>query len=87
MRGDLIDPPLYRSRLCGAIAEVHFELTHWSMRGKNNDPDRDTYTADVVAIRVLVPPKPTMVTPKKRRVLDRMDPMESPTKKSRTTRN
>lgn len=29
VRGDLIDPPLYRSRLCGAIAEVHkFELTH-----------------------------------------------------------
>lgn len=87
MHGGLIDPHFYRSRLSGALVEMHFELTHWSMRGKNDEAGRDTYTADVVALCVLVPPKPVVVTPKKRKPLANIDPMESPTKKTRTARN
>lgn len=86
MHGDLIDPHFYRSRLCGAIVEMHFELTHWSMRGRNEESGRDTYTADVSALRVLVPPKAISVTPKKRKAVAKMDPMESPSKKSRGVR-
>jgi hypothetical protein len=86
MHGHLIHPMFYRNRLLGAVVELHFELTHWSMKGKNDEPGCDTYTADVVAIRVLVPPKPTLVTPRKRKVYHRMDPLESPSpaKKRRT---
>jgi hypothetical protein len=78
MHGHLIHPLSYRSRLSGAVVELHFELSHWSMRGRNGEPSCDTFAADMVAIRVLVPPKPTLVTPRKRKVYDKMDPFASP---------
>lgn len=55
------------------------------MRGKDEEAGRDTCTADVVALRVFVPPKPTCITSKKRNALAKIDPME--TKKSRAARN
>lgn len=81
MHGHLINPQFYRARLVGAIAEVHFELNHWPMKANatKNEPSCDTFAADVVAIRVLVPPKPVIVTPRKHKVAHKMDPMESPT--------
>lgn len=89
MCGLLTSPPGYRSRLYGAIFEVHFELTHLLMRGKNEneEPGLDTYMAGVSALHVLVPPKPTCVTPTrvtpKRNGLGKLDLMESPMEKSR----
>jgi hypothetical protein len=83
MQGHLIAPIQYRSRLEGAVVELHFELSHWSIGGKETEPSSDTYVADVTQIRVLVPPKPRVVTPTKRKVLRRIDLLESPTKKSR----
>ncbi|KAI0054548.1 hypothetical protein BV25DRAFT_648934 [Artomyces pyxidatus] len=86
MYGDLISPKLYRIRLEGALVEVHFNLTHWSIGGRRGSatPAADTYTADLVSMRVIVPPKPRPVTPRKRKVSS-MDPMAaaSPTKKCR----
>ena len=81
MHGHLIAPHQYRLRLEGAVVEMHFELNHWSISGKDNEPNTDTYSADVSQIRVLIPPKPRLVTPTKRKVLRRIDPLESPTKK------
>ena len=78
MHGILIPPTLYRNRLSGATVELHFEVTHWAMKGRNGKASSDTYVADIVAIRVLVPPKPTLVTPRKRKIYDRMDPFASP---------
>jgi hypothetical protein len=44
----------------------------------------DTYAADMVAIHVLVLPKPTLVTPCKHKVYDKMDQFASlsPSKKA-----
>lgn len=78
MHGYLIDPLSYRNRLAGAIVELHFELSHWSMKGRAGEASCDTYAADIVVIRVLVPPRPTLVTPRKRKVFDKLDPFASP---------
>ena len=78
MHGYLIPPNLYRSHLAGAVVELHFELTHWLMKGRNGEVSCDTYAADIVVIRVLVLPKPMLVTPRKRKVFDKLDPFASP---------
>ena len=82
----LIPPNLYRSHLAGAIIELHFELTHWLMKGRNGEVSCDTYAADIVVICVLILLKPTLVTPRKRKVFDKLDPFASPSpqKKART---
>jgi hypothetical protein len=78
MHGHLIHPLSYRNRLAGAIVELHIELSHWSMKGRTGEPSCDTYAADIVAIHVLVPPKPILVTPRKWKVFDKLDPFASP---------
>ena len=78
MHGHLVSPNFYRNRLVGAIVELHFELTHWAVKGWNDSASCDTYTADVIAIHVLVPPKPVNVTPRKQKIYDKMDPFASP---------
>ena len=80
MHGNLIHPSSYRSRLIGAVAELDFELTHWAMK---KNPPNDTYSADVVALRVIVPPKSVSLTPRKRMVPLKLDPFESPTPNSK----
>lgn len=90
MHGDLIDPRMYRSRLMGAVVSLQFTLTHWSIGGRSKDtPDRaklDVYVADLHHIRVLVPPKPSPVTPRKRKItaVDPMSGSPSPSKRRRT---
>lgn len=69
MHGELIDPDCYRRRLEGALVAVRFTLTHRSVNS------RDIYTADVENIRVLSPPKPTLVTPRNRGRVPAFDPM------------
>ena len=78
MHGHLIHPLSYCNQLAGAIVEFHFELSHWSMKGQNGELSCDTYAADIVAIHILVPLKPTLVTPHKCKVYDKMDPFASP---------
>lgn len=78
MHGLLIHLLSYRNRLAGATVELHFEVSHWSMKGRTGEPSCDIYAADMVAIRVLVPPKPILVTPRKRKVFDKLDPFASP---------
>ncbi|KIL54711.1 hypothetical protein M378DRAFT_18628 [Amanita muscaria Koide BX008] len=82
MHGHLIHPSFYRSRLVGAVVELGFELTHWSMKAKGEEEACDTFAADLVTLRVIVPPKPVRVTPRKRRVVHKLDPLEAPTTRS-----
>ncbi|KAM6495527.1 hypothetical protein JOM56_008233 [Amanita muscaria] len=80
--GHLIHPSFYHSRLVGAVVELGFELTHWSMKAKGEEEACDTFVADLVTLRVIVPPKPVRVTPRKHRVVHKLDPLEAPTSRS-----
>jgi len=64
------------------VVELHFKLSHWSIGRKETEPSSDTYAADVTQIWVLIPPKPQVVMPTKRKVLCQIDLLESPMKKS-----
>ncbi|KAF8076842.1 hypothetical protein FPV67DRAFT_1445399 [Lyophyllum atratum] len=90
MHGALLWPIHYRAYLEGALVQVHFNLTHWSIGAKDSNPAVDTYVADISNIRVLTPPVAKgPVTPRKRKVSAK-DPMtpdsqgSSPSKKNRT---
>jgi hypothetical protein len=52
VEGRLILPTEYEHKLRGAIVRLEFRLTHWIVRR------HDFFSADVVRIRVLVPPTP-----------------------------
>jgi len=87
-KGNLIQPTEYRAKLMGAIVRATITLKHWNITAnlKGDEPNsRDTYTADIENLRILVPaPKPATptTTPRKRRNLEKTDP-GSPTKKGR----
>ncbi|KAK6987624.1 hypothetical protein R3P38DRAFT_3230338 [Favolaschia claudopus] len=49
--GDLISPAHYMSKLSGAVVRATLTLSHWKI-GRDK---RDTYTADIESLRVLVP--------------------------------
>ena len=77
----LIEPGSLRRMLEGAVVQVRLMLRHWSINGKKSgEKPADSYVADLKDL-VLIPPPPTMVSPRKRKVLA-MHP-ESPTKKRR----
>lgn len=82
VNGKLIRPQDYRHLLAGAVVEVHFTLTHWTIASRRGDPPADTYVADVQYMRVLVPAPPSL--PRKR-CISLTDPLSSPSKKQRTT--
>jgi len=84
IEGKLIDPRYYRRHLEGAVAEVHFNLSHWSI-SRHGVPGKDVYTADMVLIRVLTPPRAYSIprTPLKRKVSAFIHPDSSPTKRAR----
>ena len=73
MDQNLIEPQLYRQRLQGALVEVHFCLTHYTIR------ERDTFTEEIDTIRVLRPPPPSLA-PGKRKLPQKF---ESPTTRPR----
>ncbi|KAJ6631970.1 hypothetical protein B0H10DRAFT_1937705 [Mycena sp. CBHHK59/15] len=80
--GDLIPPDRYAS-LSGAVVRATITLTHWAIGASK----RDSYAADIVSFRVLVPGAPgggsgKPSSPRKRRIEDR-DPGASPMKKMR----
>jgi hypothetical protein len=76
MHGWLIEPRSYQKYLRGALVQIHFMLTHWSIGGKPPKPSCDTFAADIYSIRVLVPPVSygQLVTPRKRKFL-KTDPL------------
>ncbi|PCH40664.1 hypothetical protein WOLCODRAFT_159329 [Wolfiporia cocos MD-104 SS10] len=73
--GDLMFPGQYRNYLTGAVVECHFTLSHWSI--KKNNIGMDVFVADVVALRVIIPPT-SFTSPRKRRVPPRLDPLSPP---------
>lgn len=58
LHGDLILPSQYQTQLAGATVQIHFILRHWSIAAREGAPGSDTYVADVMSMRILVPPKP-----------------------------
>ncbi|KAI0720527.1 hypothetical protein C8T65DRAFT_735857 [Cerioporus squamosus] len=84
MHGDLIGPRFYRARLQGAVVELHFSLTHWRIGERKDRASAkvDVFVAELDYLRVLVPPKPSPVTPRKRKV-SAVDPTPSPSPSKR----
>lgn len=86
-RGDdgyILSPAEYKSHLKNAVVELQFNLWHWPIAPKNGSTGKDSFTADIVQIRVLVPPPPEITsTPQKRKIAAYLDPEEtaSPSKK------
>ncbi|KIO14778.1 hypothetical protein M404DRAFT_17638 [Pisolithus tinctorius Marx 270] len=82
LEGKLIDPRFYRRYLEGAVVELHFNLSHWSI-SRQGIPGKDVYTADIVMMHVLVPPHASVTprTPLKRKVSAYIHPDSSPTKR------
>ncbi|KAI6130694.1 hypothetical protein EDD16DRAFT_1700649 [Pisolithus croceorrhizus] len=75
--GDLIAPTAYRRCLQGAVAEVHFNLSHWAIaRAK-----RDVYAGEIQFIRVLVPPLTPTRGSKKRKLPLHLDSDDMPSAK------
>jgi hypothetical protein len=76
-------PQYYRRQLMGAMVELHFTLTHWSIGAKPGDSQQsvDTYSAELFSTRVLRKPLPSIPSPQKRKVSP-TDPM-TPTKKAK----
>ena len=66
----LIEPSQYRRHLQGALVQIHFTLTHWSIGQKKRCevlvPACDTFAANIYSMRVLIPPQNHgPVTPRK----------------------
>ena len=88
IQSKFVHPTEYCPTLRGAVVSIRFTLRHWAI----NSESCDTNVADIVNMRVLVPPKepePTPATPRRRRFAS-TDPFdyelnESPTNRPRTT--
>ena len=80
----LVHPTQYLDTLKGAVVIIRFTLKHWPISCEFTD----TNVADIVSMRVLIPPRKPPRTPSRRVAL--MDPFDreeldwSPIKKSRT---
>ncbi|KAI6016903.1 hypothetical protein BKA83DRAFT_4329313 [Pisolithus microcarpus] len=75
---DLLHPSTYRQCLRGAIMEIHFTLTHWSIASSVCD----VYGAVMKAIRILVPPVVSPSAGKKRKLPLHLDIDKMPVKKA-----
>ncbi|KAJ7126691.1 hypothetical protein C8R44DRAFT_667399, partial [Mycena epipterygia] len=54
-KGKLIQPTEYRAKLMGAIVRATVTLKHWNITARGDEArGRDTYTADIENLRVLV---------------------------------
>ncbi|KAI5982958.1 hypothetical protein EDD15DRAFT_2202440 [Pisolithus albus] len=78
LNNDLLHPTTYRRCLRGAIVEIRFTLTHWSIASTK----RDVYGAVMKAIRILVPPVVSPTASKKRKLPLHLDIDETPVKKA-----
>ncbi|KAI5991149.1 hypothetical protein EDD15DRAFT_2449176 [Pisolithus albus] len=79
LANDLLIPTTYRSCLQGAIVEIRFTLTHWSIATTK----RDVYGGLIQLIRILVPPVPSAAAGNKRKLALHLDVDENPAKKER----
>lgn len=85
MHGELIEPKSYVTRLVGALVQVHFTMSHIPIATTRTD----RFMADIVSVRVLAPPPPKPVTPRKvvaagkRRYQDPFTPDITPRKKGK----
>ena len=77
MKFMILDPKTYHQCLEGAVAEIHFTLTHHVI-GKGKEV-KNVFTADIVDIVIIHGGPPHVVTPKRRHVYA-IHP-SSPTKK------
>jgi hypothetical protein len=69
--GMLISPNEgYRTRLAGAVVQVRFTLTQYTIGGRltTRHPVRRVFCSDVAEVHVVFPPPPRVVTPRKRRI-------------------
>ena len=78
MHGYSISPWLYSNCLVGAMVELSFQLSHWASEEDGTMAFSNNFIADVIAIRVLTPPKPDKVMPREIKVFHKMDPMKAP---------
>ncbi|KAI5997569.1 hypothetical protein EDD15DRAFT_2194608 [Pisolithus albus] len=78
LNDDLLHPNTYCRCLRGAIMEICFTLTHWSIASTK----RDVYGAIMKGIRILVPPVVSPTTSKKRKLPLHLDIDETPVKKA-----
>ncbi|KAJ6463438.1 hypothetical protein C8R45DRAFT_519999 [Mycena sanguinolenta] len=87
IQGRVIPPEEYLTALKGAVVRVTVHLKHWAIANKNYRGGRDTYTADVENLRVLVAAPKLEGHPKsvpEKRKLPQTDPGAPSKKKVRT---
>ncbi|KAI6024582.1 hypothetical protein EDC04DRAFT_2723655 [Pisolithus marmoratus] len=78
VNGELILPSEYCDSLENAVVKLHFNLCHWPIAGRNGSSAKDSYMADIILIRVLVPlPPPTLSLPQKRKIPLFLEPESS----------
>lgn len=76
--GKILSPATYQESLENAIVELHFNLWHWPIGPRNGSTGNDSYTAEIVHIRVLEAPPPAVSnSPRKRKIPAYVDPEES----------
>ncbi|KAF9011110.1 hypothetical protein BDQ17DRAFT_865658 [Cyathus striatus] len=76
MHGYLIRPEMYRKRLVNATVELVFELTFRPLLpDQGNVHARISYSAHILAIRIIKPPPGSTVTPREINVLHKLDPL------------
>lgn len=81
LENNLLHPSTYQRCLQGAIVEIHFTLSHWSIATAK----RDVYGGLIQLIRILVPVVPSSTVGKKRKLPLHLDIDDSPSKKSALT--
>lgn len=76
--GYILSPTAYRSHLENAVVELQFNLWHWPITPRGGSTGKDSFTADIVQIRALVPPPPPVSnSPTKRKIAAYVDPESS----------
>lgn len=74
VNGDIIMPANYDKALRGATVALSFTLKHYAITSRTSDAAaQDTYVADIVKVRVLVPPAPRALEQSTRKRLVKKD--------------
>ncbi|KIK15823.1 hypothetical protein PISMIDRAFT_114544, partial [Pisolithus microcarpus 441] len=72
--GYILSPTAYRSHLENAVVELQFNLWHWPITPRSGSTGKDSFTADIVQIHVLVLPPPLVSnSPMKRKIAAYVD--------------
>ena len=74
LKGNIIHPTDYKTKLRNALVRIEFTMKHWVIWKKKTGTD--TFVADILSLRILEDPKPiTLLSPKKDRARLR-DPLD-----------